>query len=94
MQAYTFVLKHQAGTENKIADTLSRHALLLNSEVIGFDRLKGENIVNSDLLLPRAEFTYNSSVNRSTCESLFEIVHGYKPNKPLDLVPLSMHAES
>ena len=45
MQAYTFVLKYQAGTENKVADALSRCALLLNSvsiEVIWFDRLKGE----------------------------------------------------
>ena len=43
IQAYTFVLKHQAGTENKVADALSRRALLLNSvstEVVGFERLK------------------------------------------------------
>ena len=45
IQAYTFVLKHRAGTENKVADTLSHRALLLNSistEVIGFKRLKDE----------------------------------------------------
>ena len=45
IQAYTFVLKHRAGTENKVADALSHRALLLNSistEVIGFERLKDE----------------------------------------------------
>ena len=45
LQAYTFVLKHQAKIENKVADALSRRPLLLNTvsiEVIGFERLKGE----------------------------------------------------
>ena len=51
----------------------------------------GENTKNWDLLLPRAEFAYNASVNRSTGKSPFEIVHGYKPNKPLDLIPLPVH---
>ena len=54
--------------------------------------LVGENTTNWDLLLPRAEFAYNNSVNRSTGKSPFEIVHGYKPRKPLDLIPLSIHA--
>ena len=38
-------MKHHAGIENKVADALSRRALLLNSistEVIGFERLKDE----------------------------------------------------
>jgi len=30
--------------------------------------------------------------NRSTGKSPFEIVHGYKPNKPIDLIPLLIHA--
>ena len=45
IQAYTFILKYRAGTENKVADALSRRALLLSSvstEVIGFERLKDE----------------------------------------------------
>ena len=50
--------------------------------------LVGESLGNWDLLLSRAEFAYNSSVNRSTGKSPFEIVHGYKPRKPLDLLPL------
>ena len=49
---------------------------------------------NWDLLLPRAEFAYNSSVNRSTGKSPFEIVHGYKPRKPCDLIPLPIHART
>jgi len=45
IQAYTFVLKYRAGTENRVADALSRRSMLLNSvstEVVGFERLKEE----------------------------------------------------
>ena len=45
IQAYTFVLKHKAGKENRVADALSRRSMLLTSvstEVIGFERLKEE----------------------------------------------------
>ena len=51
-----------------------------------------ENLGNWDLLLSHDEFAYNSSVNRSTGKSPFEIVHGYKPRRPIDLIPLSSHA--
>jgi len=45
MQDYTFVLKHKAGIENKVADALSRRVMTLltmSTEVIGFERLKEE----------------------------------------------------
>lgn len=42
-----------------------------------------------DLLLPQAEFAYNS-VNRSTERSPFEIVTGLQPHTPVDLVPLPL----
>jgi hypothetical protein len=45
-----------------------------------------------DLLLPHAEFAYNSSVNRSTGLSPFEIVTGRRPRVPLDLTPLPLHS--
>ncbi|KAL3577705.1 hypothetical protein D5086_019209 [Populus alba] len=47
---------------------------------------------NWDLILPMAKFAYNSSINRSISMSPFEVVHGYKPKKPLDLLPMSLHA--
>ena len=37
------------------------------------------------------EFAYNNSVNRSTGKSLFQIVNGYSPRTPIDLVPLPPH---
>ena len=54
--------------------------------------LVGDSPGNWDLVLPQAEFAYNSSVNRSTGKSPFKIVHGYKPRKLTDLIPLSHHA--
>jgi transposase InsO family protein len=53
-----------------------------------------ENLRNWDLILPTAiaQIAYNSSVNRSLGMSPFEVVHGYKPRKPLDLIPMSPHA--
>ena len=54
--------------------------------------LVGDSPGNWDLVLPQAEFAYNNSVNWSTGKSPFEIVHGYKPTKPTDLIPLPHHA--
>ena len=42
--------------------------------------------------LSKAEFVYNNSVNRSMGKSPIEIITDYKPNKPIDLVPLPTHA--
>ena len=45
IQDYTFVLKHKAGVENKVADALSRHIVILvamSAEVIGFERMRKE----------------------------------------------------
>ena len=51
--------------------------------------LVGEANRNWDSILPIAQLAYNSSVNRSIGASPFEIVHGYTPRKPLDLLPMS-----
>ncbi|CAL8168112.1 unnamed protein product [Prunus armeniaca] len=42
-----------------------------------------------DSLLAQAEFAYNSSVNRSTGKTPFEVVYGKTPSHYLDLVPIS-----
>ena len=42
-----------------------------------------------DSVLPQAEFAYNSSVNRSTGKTPFEVVYGKTPGHYLDLVPIS-----
>lgn len=38
-----------------------------------------------DTVLPQAEFAYNSTVNRSTGKSPFEIVYGHIPKHYLDI---------
>ena len=53
--------------------------------------LVGKANRNWDSILPTAQLAYNSSVNRSIGASPFEIMHGYTPRKPLDLLPMSPH---
>ena len=56
--------------------------------------LVGEKLGNWDLILPNIEFACNNSVNRFTGKSHFEIVTGYSPCQPIDLVPLSIDYRS
>ena len=53
--------------------------------------LVGEANRNRDSILPIAQLAYNSYVNRSIGATSFEVVHGYTPRKPLDLLPMSPH---
>lgn len=51
LQAYTFVLKHKSGVENKVADALSRRVTLLfvmDVKVTGFERLKEDYLTCPD----------------------------------------------
>ena len=43
-----------------------------------------------DLALPQLEFAYNSSVNRSTGKSPFQVVYGRNPTSVLVLVELPL----
>jgi len=43
-----------------------------------------------DEVLHVAEFVYNSSVNKSIGLSPFEVVTGYRPRKPINLLPMSI----
>ena len=49
----------------------------------------GEHARTWDSILQIAQFAYNNSVNRTIGMSPFEVVHGYKARKPLDLLPMS-----
>ncbi len=51
----------------------------------------GDHARTWDSILPIAQFAYNNSVNRTIGMSPFEVVHGYKARKPLDLLPMSPH---
>ena len=53
--------------------------------------LVGNNLKTWNLILPMAELAYNGSVNRTTGLNPFEIVNGYKPRKPVDLIPMAHH---
>ena len=53
--------------------------------------LVGEHIGSRDLKLSIVEITYNSSVNRITGKSPHEIVYGFRPRQPIDLLPMVDH---
>ena len=53
--------------------------------------LVGENLRTWDLVLPTAEFAYNSSINRTIGISPFEVMHGYQPRQPIDLILMAPH---
>jgi hypothetical protein len=51
LQQFDFVIRHKAGTENKVADTLSRRPHLLHmfsANVAGFDSMKTEYTSDED----------------------------------------------
>ena len=50
----------------------------------------GEKPKQWDLAFPQAKFAHNSSVNRSTGKSPFQVVYGRNPTSVLDLVPLPL----
>jgi len=41
-----------------------------------------------DELLPHAEFAFNRALSKATSLSPFQVVYGYNPRTPLDLVPI------
>ena len=52
--------------------------------------LVGENPRSWESILPLAEFAYNSSINRNTNTSPFEVEYGLKPSSVIDLAPLPL----
>ena len=51
--------------------------------------LKG-NHKSWDKYLPHVEFSYNKGVHRTTRQSTFDVVYGFNPLTPLDLIPLPL----
>ena len=50
-----------------------------------------ENLRTWDLVLPTAEFAYNSSINRTIRMSPFEVVYGYETKQLIDLILMAPH---
>ena len=50
-----------------------------------------KNLKNWEYCLPFIEFAYNHSVHSTTDHSPFEIVYGFNPLTPLDLMVIKKH---
>lgn len=53
--------------------------------------VSGDQPKQWDATLPQIEFAFNSTMNRSTGMTPFEIVYTYPPQLALDLAPLPKH---
>jgi len=53
-----------------------------------------KNLKTWEDCLPHVEFAYNHSMHSATKFSPFEIVYGFKPTSPLDLMPLPLSERS
>ena len=53
--------------------------------------LISRNLKSWEDLLPYVEFTYNRAVHSTTHTSLFEIVYGFNPITPINLIPLPLN---
>ncbi|KAH9671243.1 Endonuclease [Citrus sinensis] len=88
IESFPYVIKYKQGKENVVADALSRrYALIstLNAKLLGFEYIK-ELYVND----PNFTNVFNvcEKVSFATKFSPFEIVYGFNPLIPLDLLPL------
>jgi hypothetical protein len=50
-----------------------------------------KNLKEWDDFLPHVEFAYNRAVHSTTQMCPFEVVYGFKPITPFDLLPLPLH---
>jgi hypothetical protein len=53
-----------------------------------------KNLKEWEECLPHVEFAYNRAVHSTTKMCPFEIVYGFKPNTPIDVLPLPLQERS
>ncbi|KAF7802599.1 Transposon Ty3-G Gag-Pol polyprotein [Senna tora] len=100
IETFPYVIQYKQGKENVVVDALSRsYALIstLSAKFLGFEHLKELYMNDPDFgnVFGECEnrpfdkfYRHDGSVHSSTKFSPFEIVYGFNPLTPLDLVPL------
>jgi len=83
------VLWGKLGTKLLFSTTCHRQTEVVNRTLTQLLRaVVQKNLKNWEDCLPFLEFAYNRSVNFTTEFSQFEIVYGFNPLTPMDLIPL------
>ncbi|XP_071914051.1 uncharacterized protein [Coffea arabica] len=93
VESFPYVIKYKAGKTNVVADALSRrYALtaLLDAKLLGFDLIKELYDTDSDFSDIYKSCAKSGQVHSATQFSPFEIVYGFNPLTPLDLMPLPL----
>ena len=85
-------LWHMLGTKLKFSTAFHPQIEVVN-RILGnlLRTLIGEHTRSWALKLATAEFAYNTAVNRTTGKSPHEIVYGFRPRQPINLIPMSDH---
>ena len=79
IEIFPSVIKYKQGKKNIVVNALSRRYVLLHT-------------MNTDFkswaeCLPFVDFAYNRIVHSTTSVSPFEIIYGFNPPTPMDLIP-------
>ncbi|XP_071905956.1 uncharacterized protein [Coffea arabica] len=91
VESFPYVIKYKIDKSNVVADALSRRYSLINTleaKLLGFEMIKDLHANDDDFGEIYASCANSGAVHSTTCFLPFEIVYGFNPLTPLDLVPL------
>jgi len=95
-----FIPCHKIDDDTKIADLYFKEIVRLKTEVVNraltqlLCTVIQKNFKTWEDCLPFIEFAYNRTMHTSTSSSPFEIVYGFNPLTPLNLIPLPIDERS
>ncbi|WVZ63902.1 hypothetical protein U9M48_013496 [Paspalum notatum var. saurae] len=109
IESFPYVIKHKKGKDIVIADALSRRYTKLSQldhRIIGLETIKGlrrMDVKTTDVLAahffwPKLKRDVERSVHSTTKFSPFQVVYGFNPRAPIDLISLpfeeSLHLDA